>query len=86
MELKQDPIAWREGYTAGLRLDDNQTCPYPAASAKAWAWRSGFLEGRAYRGPYTEAQVRLIDAAGGFLPQLTTTRSCRSPKLTPKSR
>jgi hypothetical protein len=47
MELKQDGQIWVEGYDAGLRLD-NQPCPYPAESAEAWPWRSGYLEGRAY--------------------------------------
>jgi hypothetical protein len=48
MELLLDMEAWEQGFNAGLQLDD-QRCPYETESAKAWAWRSGFIEGRAER-------------------------------------
>jgi hypothetical protein len=48
LELKQDPVVWQQGYHAGLLLTD-QRCPYEVGSALAWAWRSGFLEGREER-------------------------------------
>jgi hypothetical protein len=50
--LRQDPEAWQEGYNAGLKVDD-QRCPYKAGSAKSWAWRSGYIEGRVERARQT---------------------------------
>ena len=48
--MEQDPVAWQEGYKAGLRLDSARAqCPYPAERNLAWSWRSGFLEARAER-------------------------------------
>jgi ribosome modulation factor len=51
LELKQDLLAWQEGYDAGLKLDDRYCpyCPYPAGSAETWSWSSGWIEGRAER-------------------------------------
>jgi hypothetical protein len=51
MELKIDPQAWAEGFTAGET--GKGKCPYPAGSREALAWWSGHVEGAAKRQGYS---------------------------------
>jgi len=45
--LKQDPVAWKQGYEAGLSGENR--CPYSETVPEAWAWSSGWIEGDADR-------------------------------------
>ncbi len=46
-----DKAVWQEGFQAGE--SGKRKCPYPAASAKAYSWHSGFIEGQAKREGYS---------------------------------
>ena len=39
------PKAWDEGFKAGE--ERKARCPYPAGTAEAWSWWSGYVEGAA---------------------------------------
>ena len=43
--LEIDAAAWDAGFVAGVIAD--MKCPYAAGTREAWAWRSGWIEGRA---------------------------------------
>ena len=45
--MQQDQAAWRAGFDAGAAGGQAASCPYPARTAEALAWRSGFIEGKA---------------------------------------
>ena len=47
--VQQDREAWQAGYDAGARGKRASECPYPARTAEAFSWRSGFIEGKAAR-------------------------------------
>ena len=47
--VQQDREAWQAGYDAGARGKRASECPYPARTAEAFSWRSGFIEGQASR-------------------------------------
>jgi ribosome modulation factor len=47
--VQQDREAWQAGYDAGARGERASKCPYPARTAEAFSWRSGFIEGKAAR-------------------------------------
>lgn len=45
--LTLDRRAWQAGYDAGKRRQDAGSCPFPVASREAFAWSSGYIEGKA---------------------------------------
>lgn len=44
--LKMDEQAWQIGFDAGRLGKPLESCPYPPESAEAWAWSSGYIEGK----------------------------------------
>lgn len=45
--MQQDRAAWQEGFDAGAAGQRADSCPYSTRTAEAWAWRSGYIEGKA---------------------------------------
>ena len=58
--LKHDPKAWEEGFSAGENTARIPLrCPYPAGTAQAWSWQSGYVEGDAKRQGYSYSRGSL---------------------------
>jgi hypothetical protein len=67
--MTQPPCQWEDGFDAGLSGQPITACPYAPATANAWAWHSGFLEGKARR--LRRATIGLLafrSASPGTLP------------------
>ncbi len=43
--LTMPEAAWNQGFQDGMFR--RERCPFPAMSRDAWAWSSGYIEGRA---------------------------------------
>ena len=46
--LSMPPEPWQQGFDAGMCCP-GEPCPFPVASVEAWAWSSGFIEGKSGR-------------------------------------
>jgi len=46
--LAMPPEAWQRGVDDGMKPGDHE-CPFQEGTADAWAWSSGYVEGRAKR-------------------------------------
>jgi hypothetical protein len=58
--LKQDPVAWEEGFVAGESGTKTALrCPYAAGTTAAWSWHSGYIEGNAKRQGYSYSRGTL---------------------------
>lgn len=55
--LGEEWKAWQKGYASGKQGASLDSCPHSPHSAEAWAWRSGFIEGRRSKISGTPATV-----------------------------
>jgi hypothetical protein len=49
--IEQDHQAWLQGYRAGQLGRSWRDGLYPPGSTEAWAWSSGYIEGKAAQSP-----------------------------------